>query len=153
MTKYGMVRSEHILFIAAGAFHNKKPSDLIPELQGRFPIRVELSALTKDDFKRILVEPENSLIKQYVALLTTEGVAIEFTEDAIEAIAEIAAKVNESTENIGARRLHTVMTKLLEELLFSAPNTSIKKVRITKKYVDKKLQSIVQDIDVSRYIL
>jgi len=133
MTKYGLIKTNHILFIAAGAFHNKKPSDLIPEMQGRFPIRVELSALTQKDFQRILVEPENSLIKQYKALLATEGVRIEFTEDAIEAIAHIAAQVNESTENIGARRLHTIMTKLLEELLYVAPGTSMKKIRITKK--------------------
>ena len=153
MTKYGLIKTNHILFIAAGAFHNKKPSDLIPEMQGRFPIRVELSALTQKDFQRILVEPENSLIKQYKALLATEGVRIEFTEDAIEAIAHIAAQVNESTENIGARRLHTIMTKLLEELLYVAPGTSMKKIRITKKYVTDKLEKIVRDVDMSRYIL
>lgn len=153
MTKYGMVKTDHILFIAAGAFHNKKPSDLIPELQGRFPIRVELSPLGKEDFKRILVEPENSLIKQYIALLGTEGIKLEFTTDAIEAIAEISAKVNESTENIGARRLHTVMTKLLEDLLYTAPKTSEKVVRITGKYVYQKLGRIIRDVDVSRYIL
>ena len=152
MTKYGMIKTNHILFIAAGAFHNKKPSDLIPELQGRFPIRVELSSLSENDFRRILVEPENSLIKQYVALLASDGVELEFAEDAIETIARIAGKVNETTENIGARRLHTIMTKLLENLLFSAPATA-KKVRITQAYVDEKLGDIVRNVDVSRYIL
>ncbi len=153
MTKYGMVKTDHILFIAAGAFHNKKPSDLIPELQGRFPIRVELSPLTREDFCRILVEPENSLIKQYSALFSTEGIKLEFTDDAIDTIAEIAAKVNDSTENIGARRLHTVMTKLLEDLLFTAPNTSLRNIRITGEYVNEKLTSFVKNVDVSRYIL
>jgi len=153
MTKYGMVKTDHILFIAAGAFHNKKPSDLIPELQGRFPIRVELSPLGKEEFKRILVEPENSLIKQYIALLNTEGIRLEFTPDAIDAIAEIAVRVNESTENIGARRLHTVMTKLLEDLLYIAPKVSEKNVKITGNYVHQKLEKIVKDVDVSRYIL
>jgi ATP-dependent HslUV protease ATP-binding subunit HslU len=153
MTKYGLVKTNHILFIAAGAFHNKKPSDLIPEMQGRFPIRVELSPLTKDDFKRILVEPENSLIKQYVALLATEKMRLEFTGGAIDTIAGIAATVNESTENIGARRLHTVMTKLLEELLFAAPRCRTKKVVITKQYVDNKLKDVAHDVDMSRYIL
>ncbi len=153
MTKYGMVKTNHILFIAAGAFHNKKPSDLIPEMQGRFPIRVELSALTTEDFQRILVEPENCLIKQYSLLMKSEGVTLEFTEEAIQAIAEIASKVNESTENIGARRLHTVMTKLLEEILFAAPNISDKCVHVTKEYVNDKLQNIVRDTDMSRYIL
>jgi len=153
MTKYGLIKTDHILFIAAGAFHNKKPSDLIPELQGRFPIRVELAALTREDFERILVEPENSLIKQYVALLATEGVMLEFTKDAIVAIANIAAMVNESTENIGARRLHTVMTKLLEELLYTAPNRSLKKIKISEQQVKDKLENIVRNIDVSRYIL
>lgn len=152
MTKYGMIKTNHILFIAAGAFHNKKPSDLIPELQGRFPIRVELGALSEEDFRRILVEPENSLIKQYIALLASDGLMLEFSEDAIEAIAQIAAKVNETTENIGARRLHTIMTKLLEELLFSAPGLE-KKIRITRDYVDGKLGDIVRNVDVSRYIL
>lgn len=153
MTKYGMIKTDHILFIAAGAFHNKKPSDLIPELQGRFPIRVELSPLTKEDFCRILVEPENSLIKQYCALFSTEGIKLEFTDDAIKTIAEIAAKVNESTENIGARRLHTVMTKLLEDLLYTAPNVSIKEIKITGDLVNKKLSDIVKNVDMSRYIL
>ncbi|UCD06784.1 MAG: ATP-dependent protease ATPase subunit HslU [candidate division WOR-3 bacterium] len=152
MTKYGMVKTNHILFIAAGAFHNKKPSDLIPELQGRFPIRVELSALSEEDFRRILVEPENSLIKQYIALLRSDGVELEFSEDAIGTIAQIAGRVNETTENIGARRLHTVMTKLLEELLYNAPS-AVKKARINKAYVDEKLGEIVRNVDVSRYIL
>lgn len=153
MTKYGMIKTDHILFIAAGAFHNKKPSDLIPELQGRFPIRVELSPLTKEDFCRILVEPENSLIKQYIALFKTEGIDLEFTDDAINAIAEIAVKVNESTENIGARRLQTVMTKLLEELLYAAPNISVKNIKITGDYVHRNLTDIVKNVDVSKYIL
>lgn len=153
MTKYGMVKTNHILFIAAGAFHNRKPSDLIPEMQGRFPIRVELSALTTEDFQRILIEPENCLIKQYSLLMKSEKVTLEFTDDAIQAIAAIASTVNESTENIGARRLHTVMTKLLEEVLFVAPNISDKKVNITREYVDSKLQNIVSDVDMSRYIL
>jgi ATP-dependent HslUV protease ATP-binding subunit HslU len=153
MTKYGMVKTNHILFIAAGAFHNKKPSDLIPELQGRFPIRVELSALTTEDFQRILIEPENCLIKQYSLLMKSEKVTLEFTDEAVQAIAAIASKVNEATENIGARRLHTVMTKLLEEVLFAAPNISDKRVKITKEYVNDKLQNIVSDVDMSRYIL
>lgn len=153
MTKHGMVKTNHILFIAAGAFHNKKPSDLIPEMQGRFPIRVELSALTKEDFQRILVEPENSLIKQYSALVATEGVTLEFSDDAIEVIAMIASKVNESTENIGARRLHTVMTKLLEDILYAAPNISTKKIMIKGEDVNRKLSDIVSDVDMSRYIL
>jgi ATP-dependent HslUV protease ATP-binding subunit HslU len=152
MTKYGMVKTNHILFIAAGAFHNKKPSDLIPELQGRFPIRVELSALSEEDFRRILVEPENSLIKQYIALLRSDGVELEFSTDAIVTIAQIAGKVNETTENIGARRLHTVMTKLLEDLLYNAPS-AVKKAKINKVYVDEKLGEIVRNVDVSRYIL
>lgn len=153
MTKYGMIKTNHILFIAAGAFHNKKPSDLIPELQGRFPIRVELSALTEEDFKRILIEPENSLIKQYGALIATEGVTLEITSDAVEMIAKIASQVNESTENIGARRLHTIMTKLLEELLYAAPNITEKEIHITAEYVNNKLADIVSDVDMSRYIL
>jgi ATP-dependent HslUV protease ATP-binding subunit HslU len=153
VTKYGVVRTNHILFIAAGAFHNKKPSDLIPELQGRFPIRVELGSLNTEDFKRILVEPENSLIKQYSVLLATEGVQISFQNDAIDAIASIASQVNLSTENIGARRLHTVMTKLLEDILFSAPDVKEKEITITGEDVQNKLQSIVKDIDMSRYIL
>jgi len=153
VTKYGIVKTNHILFIAAGAFHNKKPSDLIPELQGRFPIRVELSSLSTEDFKRILVEPENSLSKQYSVLLATEGVQITFEDNAIDAIASIASQVNTSTENIGARRLHTVMTKLLEEILFQAPDTAQQDIVISADYVNSKLQSIVKDIDMSRYIL
>jgi ATP-dependent HslUV protease ATP-binding subunit HslU len=153
MTKYGMIKTNHILFIAAGAFHNKKPSDLIPEMQGRFPIRVELSALTEQDFIRILIEPENSLIKQYGALIATEGVTLHITGDAVEMIARIASQVNESTENIGARRLHTIMTKLLEEILYAAPNVTEKEVHITAEHVNKKLADIVSDVDMSRYIL
>lgn len=153
MTKYGLIKTNHILFIAAGAFHNKKPSDLIPELQGRFPIRVELSALTREDFKRILVEPENSLMKQYCLLLATEGVDLQFDDAAISTIAGIAFEVNESTENIGARRLHTVMTKLLEDLLFNAPAIKEKRVVINADAVQNKLKAIVQDTDMSRYIL
>jgi ATP-dependent HslUV protease ATP-binding subunit HslU len=153
MTKYGMVRTDHVLFIAAGAFHNAKPSDLIPELQGRFPIRVELDALTGDDFKRILVEPENSLVKQYSALLGAERVKLEFAADAIEAIAEIANLVNDQTENIGARRLHTVMNALLEDYMFSLPASREKRIEITGTYVREKLKGIVEDKDLSRYIL
>lgn len=153
MTKYGMVKTDHILFIAAGAFHNRKPSDLIPELQGRFPIRVELLPLTQQDFRRILEEPENSLTKQYVALLATEKVHLEFTDDALEAIARIAALVNETTENIGARRLHTIMSKLLEELLYQAPPASETKVLIDHTYVQTRLDGIVKNADLSRYIL
>lgn len=152
-TKYGMVRTDHILFIAAGAFHSCKPSDLIPELQGRFPIRVELASLNEDDFVRILVEPENALIKQYKALLETEGVDVSFTRDAIREIASIAARVNETTENIGARRLHTVMTRLLEDVLFEVPDRRRKKVRITAKVVRSRLKDIVEDVDLTRYIL
>jgi ATP-dependent HslUV protease ATP-binding subunit HslU len=153
MTKHGMIKTDHILFIAAGAFHNKKPSDLIPELQGRFPIRVELSGLTTEDFQRILVEPENSLIKQYSLLLSTEGIKLEFDDSAVREIASIASEVNASTENIGARRLHTVMTKILEEILFTAPNVSEKDIKITDSYVKTKLKDIVSDVDMSRYIL
>ncbi len=153
MTKYGMVQSNHMLFVAAGAFHNKKPSDLIPELQGRFPIRVELDSLTKDDFKRILTEPENALIKQYIAIFQTEGVKLSFSEDAIEEIAYMADKVNQETENIGARRLHTIMNALLEDFLFSSPDPKITKIEIDARYVKKKLKNVVENIDVSRYIL
>ncbi len=153
LTKYGMIRTDHILFIAAGAFHNAKPSDLIPELQGRFPIRVELDSLTKADFMRILVEPENSLVKQYTALLSAENVRLELTDDAIPEIASIAAEVNESTENIGARRLHTVMTALLEEILFQLPNPSVRLIRIDAEYVRDKLKDIAANKDLSRYIL
>jgi len=153
MSKYGMVKTDHMLFIAAGAFHNKKPSDLIPELQGRFPIRVELTSLTQEDFRRILVEPESSLSKQYVALLATEGITLRFTDDALDAVAQIAAKVNETTENIGARRLQTIMTKLLEELLFAAPKVSDKSVTINGADVQNKLSNIIKNVDLSRYIL
>lgn len=152
-TRYGMVRTDHILFIAAGAFHVAKPSDLIPELQGRFPIRVELDPLTVDDFKRILTEPKNSLIKQYTALLATEDVTIEFSEDAIDAIARFAFAVNEQTENIGARRLHTIMEKLLEDISFEAPDLKEKHHYIDAEYVRAKLAGIVQNQDLSRYIL
>jgi ATP-dependent HslUV protease ATP-binding subunit HslU len=152
-TKYGMVRTNHILFIAAGAFNVSKPSDLIPELQGRFPIRVELSSLTKDDFVKILTQPQNALIKQYTALLATEGVELEFTPDAIEAIAELAQKVNQSMENIGARRLHTLLEKLLEDISFHSPYPESKKVIITGDIVKEKLSSLVKDEDLSKYIL
>ncbi|MDZ7330601.1 MAG: ATP-dependent protease ATPase subunit HslU [candidate division KSB1 bacterium] len=153
LTKYGMVKSDHILFIASGAFHVSKPSDLIPELQGRFPIRVELDSLTTEDFVRILTEPENALIKQYTAMLSTEGVKLEFTEEAIWEIAKIATEVNERAENIGARRLHTILTTLLEDILFEVPDTKIKKITITDKKVREKLKDIVEDEDLSRYIL
>lgn len=152
-TRYGLVRTDHVLFIGAGAFNVAKPSDLIPELQGRFPIRVELTSLTRKDFIRILTEPENALIKQYMALLETEGVRVEFTEDAIEEIAAIAEKVNETTEDIGARRLHTVMEKVMEEVSFSAPEIRKKKIVIDKKYVHDQLKDIVKDEDLSRFIL
>jgi ATP-dependent HslUV protease ATP-binding subunit HslU len=153
MTKYGMVRTDHILFIAAGAFHVSKPSDLIPELQGRFPIRVELDSLGKDDFVRILTEPENALIKQYSALMNTEGVRLEFKEDGIAEIAAMAALINERTENIGARRLYTMMERMLDEVSFDAPDLTGKGVVIDSKYVKEKLQGFVQDEDLSRYIL
>jgi len=153
MTKYGMVRTDHILFIAAGAFHMSKPSDLIPELQGRFPIRVELDSLGKEEFIRILTEPKNALIKQYKALLKTEGIDIEFTEEAIANIAEIAAHVNDRTENIGARRLHTVMERLLDDISFEAPTLESKEIIIDAEYVNKKLGDLVKDEDLSRYIL
>jgi ATP-dependent HslUV protease ATP-binding subunit HslU len=152
-TRYGLVRTDHILFIGAGAFHVSKPSDLIPELQGRFPIRVELSSLDKNDFVKILVEPKNALIKQYIALLGTEGVKITFTEDAIDEIASIAEKVNDVNENIGARRLHTVLEKVMEEISFSAPNIKKKKITIDRKYVQKQLKDIIEDEDLSRFIL
>ncbi len=152
-TKYGMVRTDHILFIAAGAFHVSKPSDLIPELQGRFPIRVELDSLGKDDLIRILTEPENALIKQYTALLETESVKLDFKEDAIAEIAEIAALINERTENIGARRLYTIMERLLDEISFDAPEMSGKKMLIDAKSVREKLKDFVEDEDLSRYIL
>ncbi len=152
-TKHGMVRTDHILFIAAGAFHMSKPSDLIPELQGRFPIRVELDTLTKDDFVRILTEPQGALTRQYAALLATEGVALSFTPDAVDRIAAMACEVNDRTENIGARRLHTIMEKLLEDLLFTAPEIAGREIVIPASYVDEKLAGIVRDVDVSRYIL
>jgi ATP-dependent HslUV protease ATP-binding subunit HslU len=152
-TRYGMVRTDHILFIAAGAFHVSKPSDLIPELQGRFPIRVELESLTIEDFKRILTEPKNSLVKQYIALLETEGIELNFTDDAIEAIAQFAGRVNEQTENIGARRLHTIMEKVLDEISFAGPDLEPKRQIIDGAYVTNTLQDIVKDQDLSRYIL
>jgi len=152
-TKYGMVKTDHILFIAAGAFHVSKPSDLIPELQGRFPIRVELDSLGKDDLIRILTEPENALIKQYTALLETESVKLEFKGDAIEEIAEMATLINERTENIGARRLYTMMERLLDEISFDAPDKSGERVAIDAKYVREKLKDFVEDEDLSRYIL
>jgi len=152
-TKYGMVRTDHILFIAAGAFHMTKPSDLIPELQGRFPIRVELDSLTKEDFVRILTEPHGALTRQYAELLRTEGVQVVFTPDAVERIAEMACEVNDRTENIGARRLYTILEKLLEDLLFSAPEIGGQEIVIRREYVDEKLAGIVRDVDLSRYIL
>ncbi len=152
-TKYGLVRTDHILFIAAGAFHVSKPSDLIPELQGRFPIRVELHPLSKEDFKRILVEPENALVKQYKALLATEGVELEITEDAIDEIAEIAETVNMQMENIGARRLHTIMEKVLEEVSFYAPELAGQKVVINREYVRKRLENVLKNEDLSKFIL
>jgi ATP-dependent HslUV protease ATP-binding subunit HslU len=152
-TKYGMVRTDHILFIAAGAFSTAKPSDLIPELQGRFPIRVELDSLTKEDFIRILTEPSNALVKQYIEMLATEGVKIEYTADAIAEIAEVATIVNERTENIGARRLYTIMETLLEEISFEAPEMKDREIIIDAAYVRDKLEDIVEDEDLSRYIL
>lgn len=153
MTKYGLVKTDHILFIAAGAFHKAKPSDLIPELQGRFPIRVELDSLSAEDFKRILVEPENALIKQYQALLKTERFTLIFKPDAIDRIAEIAYEINEKTENIGARRLHTVLTAVLEDYLFEVPDHKQKEIIIDADYVDNKLKKFIEDKDLSRYIL
>ncbi len=152
-TRYGMVRTDHILFIAAGAFHVSKPSDLIPELQGRFPIRVELEALTLDDFKRILTEPKNSLVKQYQALLETEGIELGFSDDGIDALARFAVRVNEQTENIGARRLHTIMEKVLDEISFAGPDLEQKKQTINADYVTNALAEIVKDQDLSRYVL
>jgi ATP-dependent HslUV protease ATP-binding subunit HslU len=152
-TKYGMVKTDHILFIAAGAFHVSKPADLIPELQGRFPIRVELEALGREDFVRILTEPKNALVKQYVALLSTEGLTVHFTDGAVGRIADFATLVNERTENIGARRLHTVMEKLLDELSFDAPELAGKEVTVDDAYVDRMLADIVENNDLSRYIL
>jgi ATP-dependent HslUV protease ATP-binding subunit HslU len=152
-TRYGMVRTDHVLFIAAGAFHVSKPSDLIPELQGRFPIRVELDSLTMDDFIRILTEPKSSLVKQYTALLETEGVKLEFTRDALESVADFAFRVNESTENIGARRLHTIMERLLDDVSFNAPEKKGEEVKIDAAYVHQTLADIVKNQDLSRYIL
>ena len=152
-SRYGQIRTEHILFIAAGAFHNAKPSDLMPELQGRFPIRVELQDLTKNDFVRILKEPQNSLTRQYSALLKTEEVELEFADDAIDALAEFAYRVNQTTQNIGARRLYTILERLLEDLSFESPHKQMGKVTITAEYVQDKLKTIAEDEDLSRYIL
>lgn len=153
VTKYGPVKTDYVLFIAAGAFHMAKPSDLIPELQGRFPIRVELKKLTVDDFIRILHEPDNALLKQYIALLETEGINIEFSDDAIRKIAEVAFEVNQNTDNIGARRLHTIMEKLVEDLSFEAPEITLDKITITPQYVEEKLGSIARNKDLSQFIL
>ncbi|MGE7185192.1 HslU--HslV peptidase ATPase subunit [Peribacillus sp. NPDC006672] len=153
VTKYGSVKTDHVLFIAAGAFHIAKPSDLIPELQGRFPIRVELNKLTVDDFVRILHEPDNALLKQYVALLETEGIEIEFSDDAVRKIAEVAFEVNQNTDNIGARRLHTILERLLEDLSFEAPEITMEKITITPQYVEGKLGSIARNKDLSQFIL
>jgi len=152
-TRYGMVRTDHILFVAAGAFHVSKPSDLIPELQGRFPIRVELQSLTMDDFIRILTEPKSSLVKQYTALLETEGVKLEFTHESLEEVARFAFRVNEGTENIGARRLHTIMERVLDEISFEAPEKKGQQITVDAAYVGKMLSDIVKDQDLSRYIL
>ncbi|AMA52305.1 MULTISPECIES: HslU--HslV peptidase ATPase subunit [Bacillus] len=153
VTKYGSVKTDHVLFIAAGAFHMAKPSDLIPELQGRFPIRVELSKLTVDDFVRILVEPDNALLKQYQALLQTEGISLEFSDEAIHKIAEVAYHVNQDTDNIGARRLHTILERLLEDLSFEAPDVTMEKITITPQYVEEKLGTIAKNKDLSQFIL
>ncbi len=153
VTKYGAVKTDHILFVAAGAFHTAKPSDLIPELQGRFPIRVELKSLTVDDFVRILIEPDNALLKQYAALLQTEGIEITFSDDAVRKIATIASQVNQETENIGARRLHTLLEKLLEDLSFEAPNINLETLAITDTYVEEKLGTIAKNRDLSQFIL
>jgi ATP-dependent HslUV protease ATP-binding subunit HslU len=152
-SKYGMLRTDHILFIASGAFHLSKPSDLIPEMQGRFPIRVELHSLGPEEFERILTEPENALIKQYRALLNTEGIRLTFTREAVKEIAGLATKVNDRTENIGARRLHTVMEKLLEEISFTAPDLTAQEITITDNYVRERLAALIEDEDLSRYIL
>lgn len=152
-TKYGPVKTDHILFIAAGAFHVSKPSDLIPELQGRFPIRVELQSLTVDDFRRILTEPNQSLVKQYTALLATDGVTLEFTDDGINAIAEYAHRVNQETENIGARRLHTILEKILENVAYESPDIETKHIIVNKDFVADKLNDVVQNVDLSHYIL
>jgi ATP-dependent HslUV protease ATP-binding subunit HslU len=152
-TKYGIVKTDHILFVSAGAFHSSKPSDLIPEFQGRFPIRVELDSLTKEDFVQILTEPKNALVKQYIALLKAEGVNLTFQEDAIHQIAEMSAQVNLRTENIGARRLQTIMEKFLEDISFDAPDLENKTITIDASYIREKLKDIIQDEDLSRYIL
>jgi len=152
-TKYGMIKTDHILFIGAGAFHTSKPSDLIPELQGRFPIRVELNSLDAKDFKNILTEPNNALLKQYKELLKTESINIKFTDDAVDEIANISVQINEQNENIGARRLHTVLEKIIEDISFSAPDMKDKEISIDSDYVNKKLESIVKDRDLSKYIL
>ena len=152
-TKYGPVKTDHVLFIAAGAFHMAKPSDLIPELQGRFPVRVEFDKLTTHDFVRILTEPSNALLKQYIALLKTEGINVVFTDEAVNRLAEIAFEVNQDTDNIGARRLHTILEKLLEDLSFEAPDINIETVEITPNYVDEKLNNIVKNKDLSQFIL
>lgn len=152
-TKYGPVKTDHILFIAAGAFHISKPSDLLPELQGRFPIRVELSSLKKDDFIRILKEPRNALITQYIALLETEGITLSFSDDSIDGIADFACKINEQNENIGARRLHTIMERLIEDISFNAPELEEKNISIDKPYVEKAISEIAENIDLTRYIL
>ncbi len=152
-TKYGSVKTDHVLFIAAGAFHKNRPSDLMPELQGRFPIRVELNDLTKDDFVRILTEPKNALTKQYTALMETEGVRLEFKDDAIESLASYAYQVNQSTQNIGARRLYTIMERLLEELSFESPDMKMGKVEVNAGYVRERLEKVTQDEDLSKYIL
>ena len=152
-TRYGMVRTDHILFVAAGAFHVSKPSDLIPELQGRFPIRVELQSLTMEDFIKILTEPKSSLVKQYTALLETEGVKLEFTRESLEEVARFAFRVNEGTENIGARRLHTIMERVLDEISFEAPEKKGEHITVDADYVGKMLSDIVKDQDLSRYIL
>ncbi|MGE7601801.1 HslU--HslV peptidase ATPase subunit [Peribacillus sp. NPDC097675] len=153
VTKYGSVKTDHVLFIAAGAFHTAKPSDLIPELQGRFPIRVELNKLTVEDFVKILHEPDNALLKQYVALLETEGIEIEFSDEAVSKIAEVAFEVNQNTDNIGARRLHTILERLLEDLSFEAPDITMEKITITPQYVEDKLGSIARNKDLSQFIL
>jgi ATP-dependent HslUV protease ATP-binding subunit HslU len=152
-TKHGAVKTDHILFIASGAFHISKPSDLLPELQGRLPIRVELKALTRDDFRRILTEPEASLIKQYIALMATEGVTLEFSEDAIDAVADVAVAVNSSVENIGARRLQTVMERVLDDISFGAPDRSGEAFKIDADYVEKHVGDLAKNADLSRFIL
>src|SRR5699024_5959716 len=153
VTKYGPVKTDHILFVAAGAFHMTKPSDLIPELQGRFPVRVAFEKLTVEDFVKILTEPSNALLKQYTALLSTEGINVVFTEDAIKRLADIAYQVNQETDNIGARRLHTILEKLLEDLSFEAPDINLETVEITTKYVDDKLNNIDQDKNNNKFLL